>query len=62
MADMLVPGRFKEFDMVTYKGTIATVVLVYDSNPPAYELELFDENLETIGLVTAVDSELEPRG
>lgn len=44
-------------------GTIGTIVYVYeDANPPIYEVEFFDENEETIDVLTVKESDIELRG
>jgi len=41
-----------------YAGTYRTVVLVYDSNPPAYEVEFADEDGVTLALLTLQQSDI----
>ena len=42
------------------KGCAGTVVMVYDSPPLAYEVEFFDANSNTIGLLTVQPSDIAP--
>jgi hypothetical protein len=39
-------------------GTRAVVVMVYGGNPPAYEVELFDDNHTTIGVETVRENQI----
>lgn len=39
-------------------GTKGVVVMVYGGNPPAYEVELFDENHKTIGVETVRENQI----
>ena len=51
---MLAPDqKINELDEVRVRGRKGVVLLVHDANPPAYEVELFDDNGEHLwwGLV-----------
>ena len=61
-------GRMlKEYDVVTArrdlnekvaKGARGTVLIVYEANPPKYEVEFLDEDGYTIDLLTLSDNEV----
>jgi len=40
-------------------GTEGTIVMVHPVDPPAYEVEFFDDKVESIGVYTMRDSDLE---
>jgi hypothetical protein len=57
---------FDEFEVVSLKrpirsldaGAIGAIVMVYDSVPPAYEVEFADSNGVTLELLTLHDDDL----
>lgn len=61
--------NFVEYDSVRLKeavsplapaGTTGAIMLVYDANPPVYEVELFDDQSESLGTFTIPGSNLLP--
>ena len=57
---------FKEFDVVALKsdfenvkaGTTGTIVMVYDADPPAFEVEFFSKDKTTIAVLTVPGDQL----
>lgn len=59
----------KEYDVVkakrdlstkVHKNCVGTIVMVYDNPRLAYEVEFFDENNETIDVITVEPEDLVP--
>jgi hypothetical protein len=60
---MLAPDhKLKEYDSVKVRGCTGVVLLVHDVNPPAYEVELFDENNEHLWWGLVRQDEIESLG
>jgi hypothetical protein len=57
---------FKEYDVVALKGdfenvkagTKGTIVMVYDADPPAIEVEFFSKDKKTIAVLTVLGDQL----
>lgn len=48
----------KDLNFNVLKGCVGTIVMIYDGTPPQYEVEFFDDNRETLDVLTVNHSDL----
>ena len=57
---MLKPDQvINEYDVVRVHGRRATILIVHDAKPRAYEVEVIDENGDTLEISTVRHDEIE---